>query len=326
MFRQKTLETTRQMENSEDRNDSVNVNTKCNIYILTSLNGAIELNILCHFPLLDPVAKATLKRTYLDDDIADVHKLSVAYETLAVVSNYSLLADEIRHELTQHGGELQEKRNQMSVKVPLRPEECLYEALKRDVSHFMSTCAQPVVLRRMIESFEEQFQHQLQYSDLGTNRRDAEQFLAKTNDLIKRTELWLNNVDKFEHHTLPTYRVYYRDFVEPLCCSLAQLRHGCTNLLGELVGRRDSIVKLDNGFYVDVNGSRVRLTAFLTSLIEFPTNFETVARDLVPGYKATATAEHRISVETTKERTNIYPLLERLPNGNVLLFKYVFCR
>lgn len=296
-----------------------------NANIVTALVGALELNILCHFPLLDPVAKATLKRTYLDDDISDVHKLSVAYETMAVVCHYKLLASDVRLAVDGHGGQLQEKRSRMSVKVPLRPQECLYETLKRDVAHFMSTCAQPLALKRMIDSFESQFQHQLVYADRVANQKDAEQFLAQTAELVKRTELWLNNVDKFEHHTLPLYRTHYRDFVEPLCCALAQLRHGFSGLMDALAGRREAVVKLDNGFYVDVNGPSVRLTGFLTNLIEFPANFENVARDLVPGFREGSGGDGEpqqvAMVKEQRERTNIYPLLERLPNGNALLFK-----
>lgn len=289
-----------------------------NANILTALTGAIELNLLCHFPLLDPVAKATLKRSYLDGDIADVQHLSMAYETMAVVCHYKLLASDVRHQLASHNVQLQERRSRMSVKVPLRPAECLYEALKRDVAHFMNTCAQPVALRKMIDTFEGQFRHQVIYTDQRqVNVREAEAFLSESAELVKRTQLWLNNVDKFEHHTLPQYRVYYRDFVEPLCCALAQLRHGFTGLVNELVGRREAVVQLSNGFYVDVNGPGVRLSGFLTNLIEFPGNFELVARDLVPGFEE---GERRRS-ERGRERTNIYPLLERLPNGNALLFK-----
>lgn len=296
----------------------------CNANILTALSGAIELNILCHFPLLDPVAKATLKRTYLDDDIRDVHKLNVAYETMAVVCNYKLLASDVRHELVRHGGQLEQKRSRMSVKVPLRPQECLYEALKRDVGHFMSTCAQPLALQRMIDSFERQFQHHIMYTtDRQTNAKDAESFLSQSAELVKRTELWLNNVDKFEHHTLPQYRTHYRDFVEPLCCALAQLRHGFTGLMAALVGRRQAVVKLESGFYVDVNGPSIRLGGFLTNLIEFPANFELVARDIVPEFRRQTRDPSKQQQQTQRERTNIYPLLERLPNGNSLLFKYV---
>lgn len=288
--------------------------------ILTALCGAIELNILCHFPLLDPVAKATLKRTYLDADIADVHQLNVAYETMAVVSNYKLLAADVRQELAMHGGQLQQRRSRMSVKVPRRPQECLYEALKRDVGHFMNTCAQPAALKRMIDSFQAQFRHELVYTDRQANAKDAELFLSQTAELVKRTELWLNNVDKFECHTVPQYRTHYRDFVEPLCCALAQMRHGFSGLMEAMAGKREAIVKLDNGFYVDVNGPSVRLSGFLTNLIEFPANFELVARDIVPGFRGADAGRQELE---QRKRTNIYPLLERLPNGNALLFKYV---
>lgn len=321
LLRHKTEEATQQMEVLNNEIDQQNQGAPhawlYNANELTALTGAIELNVLCHFPLLDPVAKAILKRTYLDEDIADVHKLSVAYETMAIVSNYRLLASDVRQELAQHGDQLQQRRNRMSVKVPLRPQECLYEQLKRDVAHFMSTCAQPATFKRMIDNFESQFRHQLIYVDRHANQKDAEQFLGHTNDLVKRTELWLNNVDKFEHHTLPAYRVHYRDFVEPLCCALAQLRHGFSGLMAALAGKRDAVVKLDNGFYIDVNGPHVQLTGFLTNLIEFPTNFEAVARDLVPGFDGQSHSEE------TRRRTNICPLLERLPNGKALLFKYV---
>lgn len=321
-------------ESTKPLNDSSSTSSKMyTANVLTALTGAIELNILCHFPLLDPVAKATLKRTYLDDDIADVHKLTVAYETMAVVCHYKLLAHDVRQALVKQGDQLQEKRNQMSVKVPLRPQECLYEALKRDVAHFMSTCAQPAQLKRMIDSFEGQFEHRFVYGDRQANQKDAEQFLGESAELVKRTELWLNNVDKFEHHTVPQYRTHYRDFVEPLCCALAQLRHGFSGLMAALNGKREAVVKLDNGFYVDVNGPSVRLTAFLTNLIEFPANFELVARDIVPGYRVMRTTgdgeqqEQELvaaaAAKEQRERTNIYPLLERLPNGNALLFKYV---
>lgn len=321
LLRHKTEETTQQMEMLNNESDQGAQSSSAyawlfNANVLTALNGAIELNVLCHFPGVDPVVKATLKRTYLNDDISDVHKLSVAYETMAIVSNYRLLASDVRHELTQHGDQLQ-RRNRTSAKVPLRPQECLYEQLKRDVAHFMSTCAHPATFKRMIDNFECQFRHQLIYVDRQANQKDAEQFLGQTNDLVKRTELWLNNVDKFEHHTLPVYRVHYRDFVEPLCCALAQLRHGFSGLMAALAGKRDAVVKLDNGFYIDVNGPHVQLTEFLTNLIEFPTNFEAVARDLVPGFDV------QCHSQGARERTNICPLLERLANGKALLFKYV---
>ena len=304
------------LQNNEDE-DTLSDESRQRMCLLTSLCGSIELNVLCHFPLLDPVAKATLKRTYLDDDIADVRKLSVAYETMAVVSNYKRLASEVREAVDAYGNRLTEKASQMSVKVPIRPAECLYDSLKRDVAHFMGTCAQPSALHRMIESFANLFGHQLVYADRQANVRDAEKFLAESADLVKRTELWLNNVDKFEHHTVSdAYRSHYRDFVEPLCCALAELRNGVSGLVGILVAKREAVVKLENGFFVDVNGPSVLLSGFLANLIEYPANFRLIARDIVPDFSG-----RRVGDLTKRPRTNVYPLLERLPNGNALLFK-----
>lgn len=286
--------------------------------IMLTLIGGIELNVLCYLPLLDPVEKSLLKRKYLDEDIATVQQLCTAYESMGIMCNYQLLAQDVKEALRVKGANLRDKRLDGIVKVAMRPQSSeqqqhQYESLKRDINHFVSTCCQPRVLYQLVCNLESCLNFRVDYEDAGRNRSEAESFLRNSAETMKRCELWINNADRFEYHTIRPYGSHYRDFVAPVLCAITNLRSGFHGLSVAVKGRRDSIMQLPNGLYTDITGNRVGLDAFLMRLIALPNPIKGVVHDLIPMTK---------QEDVGGSRANIYPLLEQLPGGTGLLFKY----
>lgn len=266
---------------------------KRNASTLLALVGAIELNTLCYFPFLDPVEKSRQKMEFLNQDINNLRQLALAYKSMGIISNYELLGGEVVDELRNQISQLETKKASYSKKVPLRPTECLYQAMKKDFAHFLITCCHPKSFCSLLDKFDELSRFKI--SNTESNKPDTVRFLSDACELIKRIELWINNAEKFECHILKPYQLYYRDFVEPTEYSIIILKYALNGIVGYVNEVKDSIIELNNGFFACLKDPQLNLIGLVETMVEFPS--------------------------LPVQRHNNYSLFDHIPNGDVSVFK-----
>lgn len=208
--------------------------------------GAIEINLLTHLPLLDPVEKNRLKKLYNTEDQTHLQQLLAAFECMQITMNYGDLG---REYAAPFGTKLAALREQTHAQiVPLRPTECTYSHLVKDITHFLQTCCQPRALLDLFAAAE---------ANLG--RTDCSTSCAEA---IKRIELWINNSCQFQHHTLAKYEPFYMDFLVPIRNSIVMLTHGLRGLKHCL----QQVCIVPGG-----SADELALNAMLGNLVEYPT-------------------------------------------------------
>lgn len=281
--------------NAIDRSPT-NSNLRCDqLYYSSMLNvlcGSIEINLLSFMPIIDPVEKNRLKKVYNEEDEHHVKEILSVYDAFKIVMNYQGLNEEMLVHLRSKLAEIENRKHKFSKKVALRPNECIYGDLVRDVNHFLITCCHPKILIGLIASVEETLSYSLE-------NETAHQHLQNVDEIIKKIDLWINNAQQFKHHTLNKYSAYYRDFLTPIESSLTTLRFGFVGLQSCLIRSRDSICMKSNGTYSDINRNG-ELTPLFGHLIEFPS---VNGIDVLPS-----------TVPSTMQKTNIITVLNQLPN------------
>lgn len=250
-------------------------------------------------PIIDPVEKNRLKKLYNEEDEHHVKEILSVYEAFKIIMSYRGLNEEMLAHLRSKLGQIEMRKQKFSKKVALRPSECIYGDLVRDVNHFLTTCCHPKILNGLIAAVEEALSYNL---ESGT----AHAHLQNVNEIIKKIDLWINNAQQFKHHTLNKYSAYYRDFLTPIESSLTTLRFGFVGLQSCLIRSRDSICMKSNGTYSDIN-TNGELTPLFGHLVEFPS---VNGIDVLPS-----------NVSSTVSKANIITALNQLPNYEECYFK-----
>lgn len=243
-------------------------------------------------PIIDPVEKNHLKKVYNEEDESHIKQILTVYDAFKIIMNYQGLNEEMLVHLRSKLAQIEIRKQKFSKKVALRPSECLYGDLVRDVNHFLSTCCHPKILNGLIVSVEETLSYNL-------DNTTALQHLQNVDENIKKIELWISNAQQFKHHTLNKYSAYYRDFLTPIESSLTTLRFGFIGLQSCLIRSRDSITLKSNGTYFDINKDG-ELTNLFGQLIEFPS---VNGIDVLPS-----------STPTAMQKLSIITVLNQMPN------------
>lgn len=223
--------------------------------IINSLIGAIELNLLSYLPLLDPVEKNRLKKLYTQEDQMHLHHLITAYDFMKIIMNCNHLGESILEKFREKLDVLQLKEQSLSKKVAVRPTDCLYGNLVKNINHFLRTCCHPKALLDLIDTAE--------HACATTN-------IQQLNETIKRIDLWINNAEQFAHHTCAKYSAYYRDFLKPLENSISMMKFGLTALKHCLLKTKDSFCFMAPTGEVSSINENDALCNVLENIIEFP--------------------------------------------------------
>lgn len=266
---------------------------------ISAILGSIELNLLTFMPLLDPVEKNRLKKIYVEDDQQHLTNLLNAYEFMRVIMDYRGLGETITKTIQTKEIELRTKHDKYSKKCALRPSQCVYSNLVKDVNHFLRTCCHPTALLSLISTVSTT----VASLDLeATNLRGTVQSLTET---VKRIEVWINNAQRFVHHTLAKYSTYYKDFVAPIESAISMLKFGLTGLKHILVKERDSICVKTNGQLGRLNDDGA-ISHILDNLIGFP---------CVSGLRILPTVDN-----LARENITIFTVLDKLDHKDTLHF------
>ncbi|XP_039481585.1 midasin [Drosophila santomea] len=208
----------------KEDNNIASITTAFKVSLTNALVGAIELCLLTNTPLIDPVEKNRLKNKYIAEDIDCISTLTTAYDFMKIAMKYHHFGEEIYSQLELRLRTALQRQQQLSQKLALRPEQCLYASLVQDITHFLHSngdCESLYKLFQLINSEWENFQ--------GPNVATSAQ-LKSSIEVLGKLDLWLANAQRFVHHTLSRYSAYYQDFVEPIKCSVNQLRFGLESL------------------------------------------------------------------------------------------------
>ncbi|XP_021695635.1 midasin [Aedes aegypti] len=294
-------------ENSsyEDLRTSSNRNLQWQLSsALNSLRGAIELNLLVFLPLLDPVEKNALKKAYTDEDIQHYKTLIQVYDYMAITMNYRRFGEGTKQLFVNHLNSLEEKRNKLCRKVALRPSDNIYTDLVKDVNNFLISCCYPGTISELLKTALQCLEFEVDTKNPIKNCTHTKDFQLRVNETIKQIELWVNIADKFEHHTLKRYQAYYRDFLEPLCCSIATLKYGLIGMKHCLIIKRDSIAVKSNGVFYDLS-EKDALTKIVEKFVQFP---------------AVETIE-LFDEEASGHKVNVYSILEKIDHSESGYFR-----
>lgn len=273
------------------------------VFMINSLRGIVELNLISYLPLMDPVKKNQLKTKYLCEDVDHLEQLLVSYKFMSIIMNYENLGKDDRQLLKDEIKNIQEKLAKHSKKVASRPEVCIYSSLVKDVNHFLSSCCHPKNLLELITNIENVLQFKVDYENIAKNR-ETQAVKSQMNELISKLDLWIINGNKFQNHTMQAYQAYYRDFVAPIECAITSLKQGFIGLRAVLKMKNDAILHKDGGVFWSLN-EKGELTNIMKQLIEFP-----------------STSKIDIIAERN-QKVNIFSILERITNSESIYFKLV---
>ncbi|KAG5680585.1 hypothetical protein PVAND_010082 [Polypedilum vanderplanki] len=221
-------------------------------YLIESLCGTIQLNLLSYFPIIDPVKKNRFKSNYIQEDISHLNQILLSYKFMSIMLNYEQLGDENRNLLEKEIQVLREKLIKRSRKVALRPEFCVYSTMAKDVNHFLSSCCHPKQLLSIIND-SKQIITLSKHKSITSSKNEA-------NEIISKLNIWIINADKFLNHTIRNYNAYYRDFILPIECSLILLKNGFIGLKSMLYKMHDSIELIE----------KCELSSTMEDLIVYP--------------------------------------------------------
>lgn len=272
-------------------------------FMLNSLRSVIELNLITYFPLMDPVKKNQLKTKYLDEDIDHLEKLLLSYKFMSIMMNYENLGLSNRKLLESEIVVIQTKLTKHSKKVALRPEVCVYSSLVKNVNQFLASSCHPKTLFELVSEIEDVLRFEVDFKDVVANRQ-TQAVKNQMEELISKLDLWIVNANKFQHHTMQKFEFFYRDFVQPIQCSITSLKSAFIGLQTLLKMKNGSIRRNENGIFFDVNLNN-ELTSAMKQLIEFPSQTDI---DVV-GEK--------------NKKANILSILEWISNGESVFFKLV---
>ncbi|XP_055528540.1 midasin [Wyeomyia smithii] len=272
--------------------------------LIRSLYGAIELNIMVHLPLLDPVEKNALKKAYTDEDIDHYRTLVRVYDYMAVTMNYQRLGEFTKRSFTDHLNTLDAKRQKLSRKVALRPDNNIYTDLVKDINNFLISCCHPATIVELVKTATQCLEFEVDVKNPIKNCTQTKNFQLRVIETIKQLELWMNTAEKFEHHTLKRYGAYYQDFLEPVLCAITSLKYGLSGLRHSLLIRRDSIEVKSNGVFYDLS-DRDALTKLVQKFTQFP---------MVDPIEL-------FDEESAGHKVSVYSLLEKLDHSEANYFR-----
>ncbi|XP_065367345.1 midasin [Calliphora vicina] len=255
-------------ENITDKNDAIgNQVVMYKTSLMNTLVGCIELCLIPFTPLIDPVEKNRLKNEYMADDIYCLSSFKSAYDFTRISMKYKHLGEEIYEALNKSLILLKERQNKLKEKVALRPDTCLYSALVKDITHFLTTNCNPDVLLKLINSIETTWN--ILFGNINSD--SLTETLESCAEIINKLNLWIANSQRFVHHTLKPYSLYYQDFLQPLQCSINQLRFGFEGLKLVLNQIKSNILVEGDGSYVNINANN-KLHNVLKNIAEFPSS------------------------------------------------------
>lgn len=235
--------------------------------LMNALAGCIQLSLVPFTPLIDPVEKNRLKTKYVADDIRCLNNLKIAYDSLRIAMKYKHLGAELYDALHKNLVLLKEKHEKLKQRTALRPDQCLYSNLVKDITHFLTANCATDALLKLINNIES-----IWSASFGDNNfTSRNETVERCEELIDKLKLWIANSQRFVYHTLTPYSLYYQDFLQPLQCSVQELHFGFAGLQLALGQIKSCILDEDKESQINISVNN-KLHTVLKNIVEFPSN------------------------------------------------------
>lgn len=233
--------------------------------VIQSLSAILELQLMTFTPLVDPVEKNRLKKTYTQENQQHLLKLNSAYDFMKVIMSY----DGLGEEMVERSFRVKSKQfitllEKYSEKCALRPEVCVYAELVDQISFFLENGCRPKSQLQLISDIERAFNR------LNDGNTITQQDLQSVDEIIKRIDWCTNTAESFERSTIARFGIYYRDFTAPLESSIVMLKNGFRCMKQCLMKARELILMSRPGTTLNGFNQDESLSAVLINLIEFP--------------------------------------------------------
>lgn len=248
---------------SESKSTGSRFNQFYTAALIQSLMAIIELHLMTFTPLVDPVEKNRLKKTYTEESQQHINRLVSAYDFMKIIMSYDGLGEQIIDEsLRSKTKELKISLEKYSKKCALRPEQCMYSELVDQINFFLENGCRPNSQLQLIDDID------LMFNALNRQQRISSNELQMVDEIIKRIDWCTNTAESFERSTIARFATYYRDFTAPIESSVVMLKVSFRSLKQCLIKMRDTILmsKFGNKFIVGPEP----LPTVIASLIEFP--------------------------------------------------------
>lgn len=233
--------------------------------VIQSLSAVLELQLMTFTPLVDPVEKNRLKKTYTQENQQLLLQLNSAYDFMKVIMAYDGLGEEIiEQSFRVKSKQFNALLEKYSEKCALRPEVCVYAELVDQINFFLENGARPKSQLQLITDIDRVFRR------LNDGSVITQQDLQSVDEIIKRIDWCTNTAESFERSTIARFGTYYRDFTAPLQSSVIQLKHGFRCMKQCLTKARELILMSRPGTTLSGLNQDESLSAVLVNLIEFP--------------------------------------------------------
>lgn len=233
--------------------------------VIQSLAAVLELHLMTFTPLVDPVEKNRLKRTYTLENQQHLTKLTSAYDFMKVIMAYDSLGEQIIDgSFRVKCKDFKELLEKYSEKCALRPEVCVYAELVDQINFFLENGCRPKSQLQLISDIDQAFER------LNGGSAITQQDLQNVDEIIKRIDWCTNTAESFERSTIARFNTYYRDFTAPLESSVIILKNSFRCLKQCLVKMRELILNSRSGASLTGLNEHETLSNVLVNLIEFP--------------------------------------------------------
>lgn len=232
---------------------------------IQSLVAILELHLMTFTPLVDPVEKNRLKRTYTENNQQHLNQLTCAYDFMKIIMSYDGLGKQIINESFHSKiGEFQDLLQKYSGKCAIRPDQCVYAELVDQINFFLENGCRPKAQLQLINDIDAVFNR------FGNQNSVTHQDLQNVDEIIKRIDWCTNTAESFERSTITRFDTYYHDFTSPLKSSVMLLKYSFRCLKQCLIKSRELVLMSE--LCNDLNGTNETelLSGILTNLIEFP--------------------------------------------------------
>lgn len=232
--------------------------------VIQTLAAVLELHLMNFTPLVDPVEKNRLKKSYVQENQQHLTNLTSAYDFMKIIMSYDGLGEQIIEE------SLRTKHKQFAIllekyseKCALRPDVCVYAELVDQVNFFLENGCRPNSQFQLIVDIDSAF-NRLHGGDAIT-----QQDIQNVDEIIKRIDWCTNTAESFERSTITRFGTYYRDFTASLESSVIMLKNGLRGMKQSLVKARELIFTARFTNLANLNEME-SLSSVLINLIEFP--------------------------------------------------------
>lgn len=243
--------------------------------LIQTLAAVIELHLMNFTPLVDPVEKNRLKKSYVQENQNHLTNLTSAYDFMKVIMSYDGLGEQIVEALGTKNGDQKILLEKYSEKCALRPEACVYAELVDQINFFLENGCRPKSLFQLIIDIDSALERVM--PERGSGSAVTQQDIQNIDEIIKRVDWCTNTAESFERSTIVRFGTYYRDFTAPLESSVIMLKSGLRGLKQCLVNKKETTINRSDG-----------LSQALANLVEFPSAEKTIKSVSIDGISGRA--------------------------------------